>query len=389
MTGKDNEPVGRNSYGWRARVAEYIWERVNWKQAGGGRQTSRTTRSNITTGLLRLFGVLRKELGFKIENPAQLDERHLQALFNWMEGKWEEGSLKSSTIQGYVSYLRILCRWNGKEHLMEQVRFRNPDCSKRKQAAEFDKSWEAAGIDIPKVLDQAWEIEPWVAMALLAQAAFGLRRKEALCLVPAEAYRAATGVLAVTKGTKGGRGRVIRNLTPWQYEVVALLIEFCRRGGGRKSHIGGVEADLKTNIRRYAYVLGRKLGITRDLVGTTGHGLRAGFACRMLEAYGVTAPVRGGDASKADPQIRDEAYTETSNAMGHSRHSVVGAYAGALRARGAAEHPQTQDPERINPPDMDELIATIRRRSAEHHRLTRQMKRMSKRAGLEYSSRMV
>ena len=60
-------------------------------------------------------------------------------------------------------------------------------------------------------------------------------------------------------------------------EVMAMMLDFCRRGGKRKSHIGGVTSDLKSNLRRYSYVVGDKLGITGELTGTTGHGLRAGF----------------------------------------------------------------------------------------------------------------
>lgn len=375
-------PSRPDGWGWRSRLDYLIQQHVHLKQSGDGRRTGLCTRRNITAGLFRLFSVLRLDLQFKISNPRRLDVRHLRALFDWMERKWEAGELKSSTIQGYVSYLRILCGWIGRPELMDEVGFCNPDCGRRRQVAEVDKSWEGNDLQIAGLIERAWDIEPWVAMALLAQAAFGLRRKEALCLVPARDYLPASGALAVTRGTKGGRSRIISNLTEWQYEVIAALTDFCRREGRRTSHIGGTERDLKSNLRRYTYVLGAKLGVTQDLVGTTGHGLRAGFACRVLAAHGVTAPVKGGDVSQAPKELRDHAYTAATEALGHSRRSVVGMYAGSTRQRGDVPHPDGQDQQRLNPPDMEGLIAKLRTRRKEWLAADRLRRTLARKAGL-------
>lgn len=348
--------------GWKQRLSLLIRTHAHTKLDGDGGKTATLTRRNLTTGLFRLFTALRKELGFGVENPQALDERHLRALAGWMERKWREGELQSSTIQGYVSYLRHLCRWIGKPELIESVVFTDPKCARRSLAATHDKTWEGNEVDVASKIEEAWDIEPWIAMALLAQAAFGLRRKEAVCLIPAQDYVESMGLLAITRGTKGGRIRHIKDLTAWQYEVLAVLIEFCRRGRGRKSHLGGDGRTLEQNLRRYTYVLGSRLGITKDLVGTTGHGLRAGFACRVLAAHGVTAPVKGGDVSAVPKDVRDLAYSASSEALGHSRHSVVGAYVGASRIKGDAEHPQGPDLARIDPPNMDQLIETLRGR---------------------------
>lgn len=372
----------RPRYGWKARLDAFIREHVQFKQSADGRKTSLCTRRNVTVGLFRLFGVLR-EGGFKIENPRSLDTKHVRFLLDWMEQRHGHGKLRSSTIQGYVSYLRILSGWIGKPDLInESGGFSKPEVGKRSQVASVDRSWEGQGIDIGDRIEAAWDIEPWVAMALLAQAAFGLRRKEAVCLIPAEDYSPKTGILYVTRGTKGGRARVVPLYTAWQYEVMALLLDFCRRGGKRKSHIGGVTSNLKSNLRRYSYVVGDKLGITGELAGTTGHGLRAGFACRVLEAHGVTPPVRGGAVQAAEPQARHEAYSKATEALGHSRFSVVSVYVGSARSDGATPHPDAPDLKRIDPPDMEQTIEVLRARARQHLADHRLKQKVAKRHGL-------
>jgi integrase len=355
---------GAPLHGWRARLDRLVRDNSTTKQGDGTRLRSHATRRNLRVGLFRLFSVLRDELGFGLENPARIDARHIQALIRWMEVRWQAGTLRSSTIQGYVSYLRMLCRWVGKPTLMASVAgFSNPASIRRRLACQTDRTWAGAGIDLVEVLEQAWKIEPWVAMALLAQAAFGLRRKEALCLVPEADQLPGMQALAITRGTKGGRPRVVRLHTPWQGEVLTLLCDFCRRGGARRAHLGGPAAGLKANLARYARVLAR-LGITRDLCGTTGHGLRADYACRLLAAHGVVAPIKspaGAAAVAATADVVPVAYRAVSEALGHSRSSVVAAYCGAP-AKGAAVPyaASVEGEDLIDPASAAEVIALLR-----------------------------
>jgi hypothetical protein len=84
---------------------------------------------------------------------------------------------------------------------------------------------------------------------------------------------------------------------------------------------------LKANLARYSRVLAR-LGITRDLGGITGHGLRADYACRLLQAAGITPTVKGGSGRAATQQQTDAAYRCVSEALGHSRRRILAAYCG-------------------------------------------------------------
>lgn len=353
----------QKSFGWKAQLADILKEhsryREGHKKGDMRRKASYATQHNVGNGLYRLFRQLH-ELGYPLNNPRNLESKHLRVLWEWMEGCYETGDLSSSTIQGYVSYLRKFTGWIGKPDLIVRagVQFKNPECATRSQNTDHDKSWEAAGLDIGQLIDQALDVAPWVAVALLAQAAFGLRRKEALCLRPAADY-GGNGLLNISRGTKGGRYRVVPIYTQWQYDVLAFLIAYCRRYGRGEGHIGDPERTLERNLRHYSYVLGRRLGITKDLVGATGHGLRAGFACRTLEAFGIRPPVRGGDVQAADPMTVALAYHHTTEALGHSRRHVAGAYVGAQRSRGDEPHPDGIDMQRIVPPKIDGLVSRM------------------------------
>ncbi len=333
---------GERARSWRARLDDLVRRHAAFKQrkgeGGTSRPTSYATRRNISTGLFRLFSVLREELGFGLENPARIEARHLQALHECMEQRWRDGRLQSSTIQGYVSYLRLLCSWVGKPHLLQSIRgFGDARCSSRKLACSTDKTWSGAGIDLADILERAWAIEPWVAMALAAQAAFGLRRKEAVCLVPQDDALPGLNALAITRGTKGGRARIVRLHSPWQRDILDLLAVFCRGQGSRHAHLGGPHAGLKANLARYSRVLAR-LGITRDLGGITGHGLRADYACRLLQAAGVTPTIKGGSGRATTQQQTDAAYRCVSEALGHARRRILAAYCGPEAGACIDEH---------------------------------------------------
>ncbi|WP_263565195.1 integrase domain-containing protein [Paucibacter sp. DJ1R-11] len=361
--------------GFRSKLHQLISKHCVVKDDAVTR-TSFTTQRNLRTGLSRLFEVLIGK--YKLENPANLDGRHIQYLYDWMEERYRNGlegkkpALSAATIDGYVSYLRHFCRWIGQPELIKRagVKFQDESATKRTAAATRDKTWEGQGIDIAAKIDEAYRVEEWVGIALLAQHAFGLRRKEAVCLVPTKKFNAEIGYLSITEGAKGGRSRLVFFTEPSQYEVMALILEWLREQRRPNTHIGGTDRDLQAVLRRYAHVLA-KIGITKDTCGTTGHGLRAGFACRLLESFGVTPVVKGGKPGELDPVVVRTAMLVTTEAMGHGRLAPVGAYAGNERTKLEA---QANLPTPCPPLDMPALIAQIRERRAEAKRLAKALK---------------
>lgn len=71
-----------------------------------------------------------------------------------------------------------------------------------------------------------------------------------------------------------------------------------------------------------------KVGITRKLAGTSGHGLRKQRAAESYEAKaGVPPPVRGGIAP--DRETDRAAREAVARLLGHSRSQITNAYLGA------------------------------------------------------------
>lgn len=363
----EGEENGGRPLGPHNRLAQLIRRNVAFKgnATGTGRRSrSHRTREAIRESLHFLFGVLLKT--YPLKDPANLDGRHLQHLFDWMEERFERGLISEEahhetgrlgigTIKNYVSCLRHLCRWIGQPDLIERagVKFSHPGLARRRIAAEHDKSWEGADIDIGAKVDELWRAEPWVAMAVLAQHAYGLRRKEAVCLRPAIDWAPGTGLhvatvrpgpaarnepgpvvdsdfpsVVVRCGAKNGKVRVVAIWEDWQQQVLVVLQDWLREEGRPNGAIGGSDRDLKGNLARYSRVLAAA-GLTKKLIGATGHGLRAGFACRMLESFGVQAPVRGADLRQADREATDQAAAATSVALGHGRLAATSYYIGA------------------------------------------------------------
>jgi hypothetical protein len=88
------------------------------------------------------------------------------------------------------------------------------------------------------------------------------------------------------------------------------------------------DGALKTPLGRYSYVM-QKAGLTRGDAGVTGHGLRAGFVCRLLQDLGLTPAIKGSTGRHVDPQLDLLHHLIAREAVGHSRKAVIGSYAGS------------------------------------------------------------
>jgi integrase len=149
-------------------------------------------------------------------------------------------------------------------------------------------------------------------------------------------------VIHVTDGTKGKRPRVVQIVDDWGLRTAKMLIDEMEFLGYGYTYLPPPDKTLEQNAETYMRVL-KKFGLTKKKLGVTGHGLRAGFACDLLESYGITPTVRGGDGQHADPEMQQAVYKVVTEAMGHGRTGVVGAYAGAITPRGAARQKKAME----------------------------------------------
>ena len=161
-----------------------------------------------------------------------------------------------------------------------------------------------------------------------------------LAEVPAEALPANAGddqryiaFLRVKRGSKGGRLPYVAIRTDFQRAVLERALACA---GSASGHIGIPGLSLKQALDRYSYVL-RRAGVTKKMLGVTGHGLRHQFLGQLYyELTGVAPPVAGEQLSDAD-RMR-AAYLEVARQMGHGRPQISEAYLGGRTPRYARDH---------------------------------------------------
>lgn len=364
---------GNQAGNWRSRVAALVAKKGGVKARDSSRPTSNHTKKTAFDKVQKLFGWLRQDLGFSgLSNPYHLDEKHLIALAGHIAASKEAGKFGAAMAAGYATYCRHLSRWVDKPHLVEVFnKALGKDVCKRSLIAERDKSWEAAGVDVEDKILEVMKHEYWVGLALWCQHWFGMRKNEVLMfqplsdirpvpnttptMVPNKRGRMVKQVLAdqhwkewiggvnvhIVRGTKGKRPRVMLIDNEEAKEVAWVIRNEILKFGDRET-LGPTFFTLKENTRTYERVL-RKFGITNKDLGITGHGLRAGFACDMLESFDITPTVRGGDGQHPDPVRQRMAYKATTEALGHGRVTVVGAYAGCITPQAAARQKKARE----------------------------------------------
>ena len=360
---------GDQSGNWRARVSQLVAAKSGVKARDPSRPTSNHTMKTAFDKVQKIFGWLRSELGFSgLSNPYHLSEKHLVALAGHIAEKKEKGEIGAAMAAGYATYCRHLARWIDKPELVAVFNSAiGKEVCKRSLIAERDKSWEAAGVNVDEKILEVMKYERWVGLALWCQHTFGMRKNEVLMFQPLNDIRPVpntvvnkggrlvkqdlsehhwkewTGGLNVNivRGTKGKRPRVLRIDDAEAKETAWMIRNELAQWGDRET-LGPSFFSLKQNTQTYVHVL-RKFGITQAELGITGHGLRAGFACDMLESFGITPTVRGGDGQHPDPVVQRHAYKETTEAMGHGRPTVVGAYSGCTTPQAAARLKKKQE----------------------------------------------
>jgi integrase len=267
---------------WQTRLAAILHEHGK-TSANGGRVLSSATKDKRSVVLFNAFRQLRG-MGYRLEEPAHLKEKHVAALMK----KWEDEQLSSSTLQNRLSILRVFAEWIDKPGMVKDGAnyVGNPDCLKRNYIAQEDKSWSTNGIEFESAIRAIATYDKYCAVQIKLIHAFGLRRKEGVMI---KVLRADKGdYLLVTDGTKGGRDRVVPIETPYQKQVLTEAQDLAKMNAG---FVTDRQLDLKQAMRRITYVM-EKFGLTKAEAGVTLHGLRHEFANDSLERKGFISPVR-------------------------------------------------------------------------------------------------
>lgn len=158
-------------------LAEHAGTRVNGKVA-----SDRTT-SAYGEALRTIFKKLHS-MGYKLERPQNLSEKHIQALCQ----EWYRLDRSPKTMQVNLSHLRIFAGWVGKGNMVKDIHHYLPDVPREKlrvrTVATRSKSWSENGIDVVMKIKEADAIDWRFGMMLRLQLSFGLRRMEAVQAIP-------------------------------------------------------------------------------------------------------------------------------------------------------------------------------------------------------------
>ena len=289
-----------------------------------GRIASFKTQQDRAKYLFKFFKDLR-EAGFKV-SPQNIKLKHIAYICE----KYERDKISASTIQTYITHLRVLCRWIGKNGMIGDVGqyFSNPELIKRQYAASELKTWTGKGIDISQKLNEIKQDNIYVWIQLLMQQAFGLRLKEAACLRP---YMSALdGKLHILDGTKGGKSRIVPIENDYQKFVIETAIQFI---GKTSSSLMDPKLNLKQNLKKYSNTM-TKHGLTKKKAGVTGHWLRSEFVIDFMISRGLTPIICGGEIGQLSKADELEIRLDAARRLGHNRVSVTTAYFGPITKTG-------------------------------------------------------
>ncbi len=324
-------PGGRTDTpgGWRRElqiiVNRHAGVRVN------GNVASHRTRELTASVLFAVFGTL-AGLGFKLQNPRNLGERHIEALVR----HWHWQGRAISTMQNELSVLRKFAIWIGKKGMVRGLPDYLPEVPKtelkRQSAAVTSKSWTKNGVNIDEKIALADALNERFGLMLRLAVAFGLRRKEILMLKPWKCDHGDYLSVYPNAGPKGGRARNVRIMNGYQRDVLDHVKSRMPKGDamGWKTTRRGKPATLAYNLKEYERRMA-EIGVTKSMAGVSGHGLRAEWSenSAMTDPDNpFVPPTLGGTADQMPAEDLEVALSKVSEMLGHSRPGVTSSYYG-------------------------------------------------------------
>lgn len=320
---------------WKELVGEILRESGSIRMDGrvASERTQNLTREVVCAAIRRLH-----ELGYKIQNPKNLGERHIDVLVNdW----WYVKHKKIKTIQNELSRLRVFCTKLGKpgmvcgvEKYLPKV---DPELLIVRAVARESKAWTAHGIDLVSKFREIDEHDARLGLMLRLELAFGLRREEVIkCDPHVQDFK--THLQVFPGMGKGGRWRNI----PITSDPQRVALDYVKARAPKNRPLGweymlnGKPATLQQNIRRYENLMS-SFGFTKAILGVTGHGLRAQFAENHMLLLGVVPPTLGGVSGQVSNDDLTVRRTRLARALGHNRSYITKAYIGSFGSKATME----------------------------------------------------
>lgn len=270
-----------------------------------GAESTKAERRKVLTLIDRQLS----EAGYRNLQLRGFKPKHVTALLQ----RWQAEGLSAATIKNRMAHVRWLSEKIGKAGMLASSNT-TLGIERRTYVTNTNRARELAPAKLADVRD------PHVAMSLRLQAAFGLRREEAMKLKPQQADN---GDRLCLQGSwcKNGKPREVPIRTP---EQRALLDEAKQLAGSGSLIPSGLK--YVQQMKRYEHECIR-IGLDK------AHGLRHAYAQqRYQELTGWPAPTAGGPArAELTPAQRDSdrmARLQVSHELGHERESITAVYLG-------------------------------------------------------------
>lgn len=274
------------------------------------------TRALRQRGLLAMAQEL-AQMGYKLPDARSLKGKHVDALVS----RWKTGGLSDQTIRNRLTWVRWWGHQVGKNGIVPKTNDTFGLAERGRFSGNRAKRLEEAALG--RVSDEN------VRLALKLEAAFGLRREEALKFRPVIADKGDRIALKAS-WCKGGRYREIPITHPKQ----RALLDELRSQVGDGSLIGQGRNYYQA-MKNYENQL-LKAGISN------AHGYRHAYAqWRYKQLTGWSCPAMGGptvDRMTPADEARDRsARLEISHELGHGRLDVTDTYLGRRTAPNAKQ----------------------------------------------------
>ena len=267
--------------------------------------STQATRSRI----LGLIANQLQELGFRRMQPRSLKPKHVNALV----AHWRNQGISVGTLKNRLSALRWWARKANKPSIIAKDNSVY-GIGKREYVAKESKAQELDEKKLSSVSD------PFVNLSIRLQAAFGLRREEAIKFKPNYAVQD-DHIKLKSSWTKGGRARTVPITNAEQRRLLEDIKALAGGGALIPPHLNYVK-----QLHRYEKQ-SAKAGLSHL------HGLRHGYAQRRyFELTERVCPVAGGLPSKElNPEQRaldQKARATISSELGHARAAISAVYLG-------------------------------------------------------------
>lgn len=267
------------------------------------------TQTNRKRGLTAMANDL-SDLGYKLPSAASLKPKHIEALVE----KWLDADTTDASIRNRLTWLR----WWAEKVNKPNVVNRDNAAYGVAERGEITRN-RAQTLDPAKF--KAIEC-PYIQASLLLQAAFGLRREEAMKFQPQAAIRG-DHITLQASWTKGGRARTVPITTLEQRHVLQHVMKLVP---GRGSLIPA-ELSYVEHLKRFEYQT-----LKVNLRNT--HGFRHAYAQNRYRVLtGQFCPLAGGkDWATMTQQERETdraARRQISAELGHGRLKITDIYLGS------------------------------------------------------------